>query len=82
MNLKELKTYFISSIAHLYASEEVLSFFYLLAEKQLGLSKNCNCTSARKEISEAAKLAFNKAISRLGNFEPIQSSQETQSFLD
>ena len=72
MNLKELKTYFISSIAHLYASEEVLSFFYLLAEKQLGLSRIAIALQPEQEISEAAKLAFNKAISRLGNFEPIQ----------
>ena len=72
MNLKELKTYFISSIAHLYASEEVLSFFYLLAEKQLGLSRIAIALQPEQEISEAAKLAFNKAIYRLGNFEPIQ----------
>jgi release factor glutamine methyltransferase len=72
LNLKELKTYFISSITHLYASEEVLSFFYLLAEKQLGLSRITVALEPEKEISEAAKLAFNKAISRLENFEPIQ----------
>lgn len=72
MNLKELKTSFINSIAHLYASEEVLSFFYLLAEKQLGLSRIAIALQPEKEISEAAKLAFNKAISRLVNFEPIQ----------
>ena len=80
MNLKELKTYFISSIAHLYASEEVLSFFYLLAEKQLGLSRIAIALQPEKEISEAAKLAFNKAISRLGNFEPIQYITEDTEF--
>ena len=72
MNLKELKTSFINSIAHLYASEEVLSFFYLLAEKQLGLSRIAIALQPEKEISEVEKLEFDKAISRLGNFEPIQ----------
>jgi len=72
LNLKELKTYFISSITHLYASEEVLSFFYLLAEKQLGLSRIAIALQPEKEISEVEKLEFDKAISRLGNFEPIQ----------
>jgi release factor glutamine methyltransferase len=72
LNLKELKTSFINSIAHLYASEEVLSFFYLLAEKQLGLSRIAIALQPEKEISEVEKLEFDKAISRLGNFEPIQ----------
>lgn len=72
MNLKELKIYFISSIKNLYPSEEVFSFFNLLAEKQLGLSRIEIALQPEKEISEAEKLEFDKAISRLGNFEPIQ----------
>ncbi|MFT5249888.1 MAG: release factor glutamine methyltransferase [bacterium] len=72
MNLKELKTYFISSIKNLYPSEEVLSFFNLLADKQLGLSRIEIALQPEKEISEAEKLEFDKAISRLENFEPIQ----------
>lgn len=72
MNLKELKTSFINSIGHLYASEEVLYFFYLLAEKQLGLSRIAIALQPEKEIPEVEKLEFYKAISRLGNFEPIQ----------
>ncbi len=72
MNLKELKTYFISSIKNLYPIEEVLSFFNLLAEKQLGLSRIKIALQPEKEISEAEKLNFDNAIYRLGNFEPIQ----------
>jgi release factor glutamine methyltransferase len=72
LNLKELKTYFISSIKNLYPSEEVLSFFNLLADKQLGLSRIEIALQPEKEISEAEKLEFDKAISRLENFEPIQ----------
>jgi len=72
LNLKELKTYFISSIKNLYPIEEVLSFFNLLAEKQLGLSRIKIALQPEKEISEAEKLNFDNAIYRLGNFEPIQ----------
>jgi release factor glutamine methyltransferase len=72
LNLKELKIDFISSLKNLYPSEEVLSFFNLLAEKQLGLSRIEIALQPEKEISEAEKLEFDKAISRLGNFEPIQ----------
>lgn len=72
MNLKELKTYFISSIKNLYPSEEVLSFFNLLADKQLGLSRIEIALQPEKEISKVEKLEFDKAISRLENFEPIQ----------
>jgi release factor glutamine methyltransferase len=72
LNLKELKTYFISSIKNLYPSEEVLSFFNLLADKQLGLSRIEIALQPEKEISKVEKLEFDKAISRLENFEPIQ----------
>ncbi len=72
MNLKELKKYFVSSIYELYPSEEVQSFFNLLSEKHLGLSRIEIALNSDKSISEAKTLLFNEAIQRLKNFEPVQ----------
>ncbi len=72
MNLKELKKYFVSSIYELYPSEEVQSFFNLLSEKHLGLSRIEIALNSDKSISEANTLKFEKAIQQLKDFEPIQ----------
>ena len=80
MSVKELKTYFISSLKSLYPSKEVLSFFNLLAEKSLGLSRIAIALQPEKQISEKEKFVFDKAISRLKNFEPIQHILGTTEF--
>ena len=80
MSVKELKIYFISSLKSLYLSKEVLSFFNLLAEKTLGLSRIAIALQSEKKISEKEKFAFDKAISRLKNFEPIQYILGTTEF--
>lgn len=80
MSVKELKIYFISSLKNLYPSKEVLSFFNLLAEKTLGLSRIAIALQSEKKISEKEKFAFDKAISRLKNFEPIQYILGTTEF--
>jgi release factor glutamine methyltransferase len=80
LSVKELKTYFISSLKSLYPSKEVLSFFNLLAEKALGLSRIATALQPEKQISEKEKFVFDKAISRLKNFEPIQHILGTTEF--
>jgi len=80
LSVKELKIYFISSLKNLYPSKEVLSFFNLLAEKTLGLSRIAIALQSEKKISEKEKFAFDKAISRLKNFEPIQYILGTTEF--
>lgn len=80
MSVKELKTYFISSLKSLYPSKEVLSFFNLLAEKSLGLSRIAIALQPEKQISEKEKFVFDNAISRLKNFEPIQHILGTTEF--
>lgn len=80
MSVKELKIYFISTLKSLYSSKEVLSFFNLLAEKTLGLSRIAIALQSEKKISEKEKFAFDKAISRLKNFEPIQYILGTTEF--
>ncbi len=72
MKIKELKKYFVDSISELYPSEEVQSFFNLLAEKHLEMSRIEIVLNSDTSISEAKITKFNKAIQRLKNFEPIQ----------
>ena len=72
MKLKDLKQLFINSLKDIYPSEEVQSFFNLLANKHLGLSRIEIAIQPDKIVSEVKVLEFKKAISRLENFEPIQ----------
>ena len=70
--IKELKEIFISSISELYPSEEVQSFFNLLSEKYLGLSRIEIVLNSEMKISKNQLFTFEKAIQRLIKFEPIQ----------
>lgn len=72
MKLQELKQNFVHSISGLYPSEEVQSFFNLLAEKHLNLSRIEVALQWDKIISEVNILKFENALQRLKNFEPIQ----------
>lgn len=72
MKIKKLKQYFVSSIENLYPIEEIQSFFNLLVERCLGLSRIEVALQPDKEISEREFLKFEKTIQQLKNFEPIQ----------
>jgi len=72
LKLQELKQNFVHSISGLYPSEEVQSFFNLLAEKHLNLSRIEVALQWDKIISEVNILKFENALQRLKNFEPIQ----------
>lgn len=72
MKIIELKKQFIDSLKSLYPSEEIQSFFNLLAEKHFELSRIAIALQPEKEVSEVEKIKFKKAICRLENFEPIQ----------
>ena len=72
LNLKELKNNFIQSISELYPSEELQSFFNLLSEKYLNLTRIEIALHPDKEVSEENKKIFEDAIQRLQQFEPIQ----------
>jgi len=72
LNLKELKDNFIHSIFDLYPSEEIQSFFNLLADKYLNLARIEIALHPDKVVSEENKKIFEDAIQRLQQFEPIQ----------
>ena len=71
-NLQTLKAQFYEELAGNYPSEEVQSFFGLLAESILKYSRYETVTHATEIISEAKQQQFYAAIERLKEYEPIQ----------
>ncbi|WP_347375113.1 peptide chain release factor N(5)-glutamine methyltransferase [Aequorivita sp. Q41] len=72
MTLKELKAHFTNSLSDLYPSEEIQSFFTILSENYLQLSRIEIALNPAKEISLETKTIFQKALLQLLNNEPIQ----------
>ncbi|WP_026451869.1 peptide chain release factor N(5)-glutamine methyltransferase [Aequorivita capsosiphonis] len=72
MKLNQLKKSFQSSISELYPLEEIQSFFNILSEKYLNLSRLEIALNPEKEVSDKDAEKFQAALIRLKNFEPIQ----------
>lgn len=72
MNISELKSKFLKSLEGLYPSEEVQSFFTILSEKYLLLTRIEIALNPKKKVSEEDVLKFQEVILRLKNHEPIQ----------
>jgi len=72
LRIQDLKNDFLKSLKSKYPIEENQSFFNLLVEKYLGLSRIEVALQSDKEISEEDVLILEKAIHRLKEFEPIQ----------
>lgn len=72
MTLNELKQFFVSSLISVYSKEEVESFFFMLSESWLELSRLDVTLNANSEIFPKQKVRFQEAISRLLVHEPIQ----------
>ncbi len=72
MKLKDLKHEFVDALTGIYPPEELQSFFSILSEAHLGLSRIEVALQPNKEILEGEGLSFDRAIQQLKNFEPIQ----------
>lgn len=72
MLLKEFKTYFIVELDKEYPKEEVQSFFNLLTEAFLKMSRLEVALDPEKELSEAEVSKLKDALQRLQKHEPIQ----------
>ncbi len=72
MKLSKLKKEFTESLSKLYPEEEVQSFFAILSETILKLSRLETVLQSEKDISEEDCLKFTEAVQRLKHFEPIQ----------
>ncbi len=72
MKISELKSNFKTALSEIYPSEEIQSFFNILAEKYLKLSRVEIALNPEREISEETFQNFQKALLRLKKHEPIQ----------
>lgn len=72
MKIKDLRVSFINSLSGIYDSEEVLSFFYMLSEKILGLKRVDVAMCLDKILTVNEKVNFDTAIKRLKKQEPVQ----------
>lgn len=72
MKISELKNNFQKALSELYPSEEIQSFFNILSEKYLKLSRVQIALNPDREISEEGIDKFKTALIRLKNNEPIQ----------
>ena len=72
MKIFELKSNFKTALSGLYPSEEIQSFFNILSEKYLKISRIQIALNSEKEISKETVQNFQSALVRLKNHEPIQ----------
>ena len=72
MKIKDLRTHFKNALSKAYDAEEVMSFFYLLTEKRLGLRRVDIALQLENELSEDVLAFFKEAENRLLDFEPVQ----------
>lgn len=72
MTVKDLKQSFFERLNHLYPSEEIHSFFSILADEWLGYNRFEAVVNADTEVPNTAVIDFRSAISRLLTHEPIQ----------
>lgn len=72
MTVKELKNHFVERLSALYPSEEIQSFFTLLSEAYLNLTRIQVTLEASKKLTSVEINQFKDAISRLEKHEPIQ----------
>ncbi len=72
MNISQLKSNFTISLSGLYPSEEIESFFNILAKEYLNLSRIEISLNREQHVSDQNVEIIQKAIIRLKDYEPIQ----------
>ena len=72
MKISDLKSNFKKTLSELYPTEEIQSFFNILSEKYLNLSRIEIALNRDRRLTETEAEKFQKAILRLQNHEPIQ----------
>ncbi len=70
--LSAIKDYFFSSLDGFYPKEEIHSFYEILCEYFLGLSKTDLIVKSEKNLSESELLKFHYALKELKKNKPIQ----------
>jgi len=72
LNILDLKSSFVKSLSGIYPIEEIHSFFHILSEKYLSLSRLDIVLDPGREISNPTLSLYKEAVERLEKHEPIQ----------
>ncbi len=72
MKIKDLRDDFLNSLSTIYDIEEARSFFYMLSEHIVGLSRVDIAMHLNKELSASEITGFMNALKQLKKQEPIQ----------
>jgi release factor glutamine methyltransferase len=72
MNVKTLKNHFSAELSGIYPSEEIQSFFSILSEKYLCMSRLELAINSEMVLSEVVSEKYKEAILRLKKHEPVQ----------
>jgi release factor glutamine methyltransferase len=72
MTVRTLKNQFVEALSELYPSEEIQSFFSILSEKHLGMSRLDLTLNSEMMLSEEVSEKYIEALKRLETEEPIQ----------
>jgi len=72
MQLSQLKIQFEYRLKDKFPSTEIMSFFYILTEKYLGMRRVDIALKPGREISKEEESKFENALKRLRDHEPIQ----------
>ena len=72
MTVRTLKNHFAKALSELYPSEEIQSFFSILSEKHLGMSRLELSLKSEMILSEVISKKYIEALKRLQTHEPIQ----------
>lgn len=75
-----IKEYFYTSLEDFYPKTEIDSFFYILTEHFLGLTKSSVLLNIQDSMSESELLKFHYAIKELKKYKPIQYITGSQFF--
>lgn len=72
MNILELKSFFVKNLSGIYPIEEIHSFFHILTEKYLALTRLDVVLEPGREITSSTLVLYKDALKRLEKQEPIQ----------
>lgn len=72
MIIKDLRTYVINFLSGVYDTQEIMSFFYILSDEIIGLSRAHIAIHLDQKVPNHQLETFHKALLRLKRYEPIQ----------
>jgi len=72
MTISQLKSLFHSELQNIYPVNEIDSFYHILTESELNLSRVDKALDSERLIKQASELFFRKALKELASEKPVQ----------